>query len=300
VKGSTKQMYIALVLAMIVWGISWPSAKLLTEYSTALHVAFVRFCFTAVGIFIILKSIKVSFVIKKEGWHWLAIGSVLMAAYSYLFFSGLKNGLPGQGGVLVTTMTPVVSYFIALLIQKRKPNWVESIALIVGIIAACFLLHIWDYASEILKSGNIFLMLSVLVWALLSRITANSAQYGSPLAFTWWMYLFCAFILSFFSPWQNTVDLVQKADALFWWNMFFSAVINTGIATTIFFFVTSKLGAERTSMFIYIVPFAAAISSSIVYNERLYWYTVVGGLLGISAVLIINGKKMKARLFNTD
>lgn len=285
-------LYPALALSMVVWGIAWPSAKALSAYSNPIHIAAIRFCFTAVGVFIILKAIKVDLTIQQKGWKWLFIGGCLMAFYSYLFFTGLKFGLPGEGGILVTTMTPVVSYFIALIIQKRKPNTLETLALLVGLIAAFFLLHVWTHAEAIFKSGNLFLLLSCLVWAFLSRITANAAQYGSPLAFTWWMYVFCAIILSFMNPFSMTLDLIQhKATSNFWWNMVFNGVLNTGVATTIFFYVTSKIGAAKTSMFIYIVPFAAAISSAIVFQEKLQWYSVVGGCLGIAAVFIINAKR---------
>jgi drug/metabolite transporter (DMT)-like permease len=284
-------MYPALVLAMIVWGVAWPSAKHLSGYSTPIHIASIRFIFTAVGIFILFKFMKVNFTIKKEGWPWLIVGSLLMACYSYLFFTGIKYGMPGAGGILVTTMTPIISYFIALLIQKRTPNKSETVALTLGLIASVFLLHLWQNADAIFQSGNLFFIASCFLWAFLSRITANSAQYGSPLAFTWWMYLACVFLLFFLSPFSMTIDLLKKGDTLFWMNMFFNGVVNTGIATTIFFFVTSKLGAEKTSMFIYIVPFAAAISSAIFYKENLPWYSVIGGILGITSVVIINWRK---------
>jgi drug/metabolite transporter (DMT)-like permease len=72
--------------------------------------------------------------------------------------------------------------------------------------------------------------------------------------------------------------------------MIFNSVINTGMATTFFFYATSKMGAEKTSSFIYIVPFAAALSSLFFVYETIYWNTIVGGLLGISAVWMINKK----------
>jgi drug/metabolite transporter (DMT)-like permease len=79
---------------------------------------------------------------------------------------------------------------------------------------------------------------------------------------------------------------------MFWGNMLFNGIVNTGIATTFFFYATSKIGAEKTSSFIYIVPFAAAISSYIAIGEIIQWNTIVGGLLGIVAVWVIN-KKIK-------
>jgi drug/metabolite transporter (DMT)-like permease len=104
------------------------------------------------------------------------------------------------------------------------------------------------------------------------------------------MYLLCIIILAFFQN-QHLWEVLQKGDGLFWFNMIFNAVINTGMATTFYFYATSKLGPEKTSTFIYIVPFAAAFSSLVILKETLAWNTIVGGILGIAAVWVINRRR---------
>jgi drug/metabolite transporter (DMT)-like permease len=287
-------LFPALVLSMIVWGLSWPSAKYLTQFGQVIDVAFTRFVVTSIGIFILLKIIKVPLAIAKKGIPLLLLGAALMAGYSLLFFGGVKKGMPGAGGVLVTTMTPIVSYIISLVIAKQKPTINQAIGLIVGLIAACFLLHIWDNVANLFKAGNLFFLCSCVVWALLSRITAVAQRYGNALAYTWWMYVLCAAILSVFADLHLVTNMCANGDYKFWLNLLFNAVLNTGIATTIFFFATTQLGSARTSSFIYIVPFAAAISSWLVYNETIHWYTIVGGLMGISAVWWLNKNKAAA------
>jgi drug/metabolite transporter (DMT)-like permease len=139
------------------------------------------------------------------------------------------------------------------------------------------------------------------VWAILSRITALSVNFGSPLSFSLWMYLLCIIILSLFIDFSSIYHIITTGDTKFWINMTFNGIINTGIATTFFFYATSKIGAEKTSSFIYIVPFAAAISSFIAIGELIKWNTIVGGILGVIAVAIINRKsKSTAVLPNED
>jgi drug/metabolite transporter (DMT)-like permease len=87
--------------------------------------------------------------------------------------------------------------------------------------------------------------------------------------------------------------MLSNGDVIFWGNLIFNAVINTGIATTIFFFATTQMGSARTSSFIYIVPFAAAISSWIIFAEQLQWYTIVGGAFGLCAVWFLNRAKKR-------
>lgn len=279
-----------MVLSMLIWGMSWPSAKVLSVYGKPLEIAFIRFVFTFLSLFIMLHLLKIKLGISRRGLPSLIFASVLIALYSMLFFTGILKGMPGAGGVLVTTMTPIIAYMLALVIKKRKPSGRELSGLIMGFAAGCILLRVWDHSDEILQSGNLFFILSTLVWAVLSRITALSFQYGSPLAFSLWMYLLCIGIIAFFIDMNAIERIVTTGDLKFWLNMLFNGIVNTGIATTFFFYATSKMGAEKTSSFIYIVPFAAALSSFIAIGEIIQWYTILGGVIGILAVWVINRK----------
>jgi drug/metabolite transporter (DMT)-like permease len=228
---------------------------------------------------------------KQHGFVPLGLASIFMAFYSMLFFSGIKHGMPGAGGVLVTTTSPLVAFLYGSLIAKRKLSSQEMIGLFIGLIAGCFLLQLWSRDVQILKSGNLYFLASTIIWTILSRFTSKSNQYGSPLAFSLWMYLLCVIWLAFFVDIKHVWQVVLHGDFKFWFNIIFNGVINTGIATTVFFLATSKLGAEKTSSFIYIVPFAASISSLLFLGEKIKWYTIVGGILGLLAVWVINSKK---------
>jgi drug/metabolite transporter (DMT)-like permease len=275
---------------MIVWGFSWPSSKYLTGFFEILELAFTRFVITLTSVFFILRFLKISLQIEKKGWIYLFFASVLMTSYSILFFKGIQHGMPGAGGVLVTTMTPIFTILVSLFFSKRWPNRKEIYGLLLGFLAATFLLHVWENIGNVFKLGNIYFLVSVFVWIFLSRITSNSRSYGSPLAFTWWIYVLCSFFLSFLVDFSSIRASLAQGNGLFYFNLFFNAIINTGIATTVFFFATSKLGPSKTSSFIYIVPFAAALSSYFFLGEIIQWYTIVGGLIGLLAVFVLNWK----------
>lgn len=281
---------VGIIISMLIWGVSWPSAKVLSRYGAPLEIAFIRFLFTFTGVFVLLKLASVPLRVHKSGFISLGIASVLMAFYSILFFSGIKNGMPGAGGVLVTTLTPFITYILALIITKRIPTMRERIGMLLGICAGAILLSVWNQYEHILESGNLYFLASCIVWAFLSRITSHSSTHGSPLAFSLWVYLSCIVILSFFVNLTNVKNILVYGDAMFWGNMIFNAIVNTGMATTFYFYATSKLGPERTSSFLYIVPFGAVLSSLLFLNETLKWNTVVGGFIGLSAVWIINRK----------
>lgn len=280
-----------IVVSMLTWGMSWPSAKVLTAYGTPMEIAVIRFVFTFLTVLFIMVAKGVPLVVKRNGYVPLAKASILMAGYSYLFLTGLKKGMPGAGGVLVTTTTPLVTFLIAVMLSGRKLITKEIIGLLIGFVAGLFLLKVWVNFDQLMDSGNLFFLASTIVWAFLSRITSKSSSYGSPLVFTMWMYFACIMILACLVDLRSVLSIVQSGDFVFWSNILFNGIINAGLATTFFFYATSKMGAEKASSFIYIVPFAAALSSFLFLNEIVQWNTIVGGFLGIASVYIINKKR---------
>jgi len=72
--------------------------------------------------------------------------------------------------------------------------------------------------------------------------------------------------------------------------LIFSATITTSLATTFYFYATAKIGANKASSFIFLVPLSAAVGSWVILGEVPLWNTIAGGILGIVAVFILNRK----------
>jgi drug/metabolite transporter (DMT)-like permease len=201
-------------------------------------------------------------------------------------------GKAGAGGVLVTILNPIMSYLLMLIISRRKPAKNEAVGLMIGMIAGAILLQLWNPSVHIFTSGNIYFLLASLSWAVLSIFTSKSSKYGSPLAFSLWMYGICTILLLLITSHSEIISVLETGDVYFWGNLFFSATITTALATTFYFVATTKLGASKASSFIFLVPFSAAIGSWVFLGEVPQWHTVIGGMLGIAAVYIINKKSI--------
>jgi drug/metabolite transporter (DMT)-like permease len=292
------QFLIGMLISMFCWGLSWASGKVLSGYGESTSIATIRLSMTFIALLGILFLMKEKMAVKINGWLPLIAASVFMTLYNYLFFEGLTHGKPGAGGVLVTTLNPIISYGIMLMASLRKPTRNEALGLIIGIIAGAVLLKVWDNWNSILSSGNIYFVLATFTWAILSLFTAKSSRYGSPIAYSLWMYGSCSILMLLFSSMSANVALVQSGDAIFWMNMFFSSVVTTAFATTFYFVATARLGAGKASSFIFLVPFSAALGSWIFLQEQPQIHTIIGGLLGIAAVYIINRKNKKEEVKN--
>lgn len=272
------------------WGLSWPSGKVAAAYGSPVTIVLIRYVIVFISFLPIFFFMKAPLMIHKKGIPALIAAGILLSFYTYLFFNGLKNGLAGAGGVLVTTMNPIMAYGIGLILNRKTPSKNEGIGLILGILAGATLLKIWGNIDELFASGNIYFLLAAFVWAVMSRITSKASNYGSSMSFSLWMYLATVMIMLPLVDYTSLQETLTRADSYFWWNIVFSAVFATSLATTYYFYATTTLGPEKASSFIFLVPVSAAVSSWLFLNESLLPHTVVGGVLGIAAVYMINRK----------
>lgn len=287
---SDRVLLIALIASMCIWGISWSSAKVLSAYGNALQIAFIRFLFTFFALLIILKSLKVPLTITKNGYPWVIGAGIFMSLYGFLFFKGLQNGLSGAGGVLVTTINPLFAYALGSIINRNIPSRNEKIGLLLGIIAGAVLLKIWLRLDGLLASGNLFFLCAAITWAAMSKISSRANLYGNSLAFSLWMHLVGTSIVFCFVDIQEIATILQTGDSLFWGNILYFSTINSAFATTCYLFSAARLGAEKASGFIFLVPCGAAFSSWLFLGEAVTLTTLIGGAIGVLAVMVMNGK----------
>lgn len=247
-----KNIYIYLVLAMVCWGISWPSSKILTLYSDPITLMFLKFFISALSLFplffILKEKIFFSPLILKP----LFMATIFIVLYNLFFFYGLQNGFAGIGGIVVTGSNPIFTFLIVAFIDKIKIPKKKKIALILGIIGIAITINIGKFEfKELIDGGNLLFLLASLSWSLLTIFSTNAKQYLNTIFFTIYLYILSS-ILSylFFIDYPHLVEIF-KFDFVFWLNLFFVTVITTGIATTIYFKASNILGASAASSFIF-------------------------------------------------
>ncbi len=287
-----------LILAMISWGFSWPIAKMIA-HSVPIHVlVFWRFLMTFLSVIPLMFFLKIPFSLKSgKDYFDVLIGGIVYLLYNQFFFLGLEKGLPGAGGVLVTTLNPIVTFFIVALVLRRGISKRQSIGLFFGLIGGLTILKVWELNLEkLISSGNAFFLIASFVWALLSLNSQRSGKSMSPIAYSFYVYgigSLIEFLISFKDPaFLHVWDL----DGHFWLSIFYLSVISTTFGTTVYFYAATRLGSDIASSFIFIVPLSAYISSLLIMDELFQIPVIVGGCFAIIAVYLINSGKRQINI----
>ena len=282
---------------MVVWGISWPSAKAISGIAPQEILVFWRFFPSFLGMCIIVVYKKIDISISVKSFFLLVICGTLIAIYNSMFFMGLNLGLATIGGILVTTLIPVFTFLITLLFTKRKLKNTEKIGLVFGIIGGLTLIKFWDISfDKLLLSGNLFFLIASVLWAFLTILSNKTQKKVHAFVFSFYIFGVASIIYFFLSfPHKIFFNIASYSSISFWLNIFYLSIISNVFATTIYFVGISKLGSQKASSFIFLVPIISVSSSILLLGEKLEFITIIGGAFSVFAVFLINysinGKK---------
>lgn len=277
-----------MVMSMIIWGGSWVSAKIVAARLSPELLSFWRFFLSFISFVPLLFWLRIPVSMSKANLGYCASGAIFMGAYMFLFFKGLQYGYAGAGGVLVTSMIPLMTLILSFFFLKRRAKRKDLAGLFLGLSGAAILLRVWELdTSLLLKSGNIFFLICPVLWGI---VTISSQKAGAGISS--YLFSFAAYgiasLLYLPSALLHGIGAVFQQDAVFWFNLFFLSVVSGSFATTVYFIAAERLGSYRTSSFVFIVPSSAMLLSWFFLGEAPAPSTILGGSISVAAVYLIN------------
>ena len=280
-----------MVFAMITWGYSWVGAKILGPYGHVSTKIFLRFFFASIALIPILLKYHIPFRIDKKGFIFILWNSISLCSYNYFYFKSTHMGLAGVGGVLVTTLNPILtSLFVFSFLDRSSAKLKEFVGLIMGLAGGGIIMRLWEMdIALMISSGNIFYILASCSWVSVTIASQKSKTHIHFLTYSFWSFLSASlFSLSFCEI--ESISQTINYDSIYWLNIFLLSIVVMSFANTMYFFASSKIGAVKASSYIFVVPLTAIIFSKIILNEQILYTTVLGGVLSVVAVYLINRK----------
>ena len=283
-----------LILAMFLWGGGWTALKILTVELPMDIIVFWRFFIMSISFLPILYFLKAPLKLNKSNLKYIAGSSILNIAFMVSSFFGIKYGLAGSGGVIITTLSPVMTFLLVALIFKRRLQNLQYFGLSIGIIAGVIMLQLNDL-SLFLNGSNIYFLACAIIWAGVTLLSQHSQKHIHPIHYSFVISLI-ATVITFIYSFNSDLLIVFEQDSKFWIALIYLAVFGQTIATTIFFMASGKLGSEKTSSFMFLVPLFALISAWLILDEPIQTHIIIGGTISIIAVYFINKRKNDGKI----
>jgi len=296
--------FIAMLFAMSFWGGAWVSAKKISLAVTPDVIVFLRFFLTFVSFFVLLLFSRREnrYRVSPNKILWILIPALFYVLYNRFFFEGIKIGLAGKGGVIVTTLNPLFTFILTITFLKHTVSRLQIFGLCVGLTGGIILLEFWNINyTELVKSGNLYFVTCALTWALVTIMTQYAQKEFDLITYCFYLYGVMTFI-SFFLTRIESLAALWNQNPVFWAHVLFLSLGAITYSTTVYFYASKKLGSNRASSFTFIVPFTAVSLSWLFLNETPSIYTIAGGLLALLAIYIINFQSFfsKMRAYRND
>ncbi len=275
-----------LILAMFFWGAGWPALKVLTYNLPVEVVSFWRFFLMIFAFIPVLIFIEKPLVFNKEALKYIIPSAVLNVLFMIFAFIGVQKGFAGSGGVIITTLSPVLTFLLVSLVFKKHPPKMQIVGLIIGFVGGLVMLKVTELVGD-LNGAEFYFFLCALVWAVLTLISQQSQTVIHPVHYSFYIAV-VATVIFFFIALPYKVMAVMDEGLGFWSALLYLAVFGQTIATTIYFVASGKLGSSQASSYMFLVPVFALLTSFVLLGEHVEWQVVLGGAVTLFGVYLIN------------
>jgi drug/metabolite transporter (DMT)-like permease len=312
-KGTRAKALFALALVCFFWGTTWIASKEGVRHMPALQLAGIRQ--------LIAGTLYVSFFLYKKvplprGKEWIPI-----LVLSFLNFI-MSNGLSTWGvkyisaglGSIMGAIFPLWLVIIGLFMSKEKLPRKALIGLLLGFGGVCIIFreHLHDFLVPDFRFGILLSLIATWTWAFATLYTKKQAVNFNPYFSLGLQMIISGIILTTVTgvggaiyadagnihankysipltsiPWQS------------WAAIGYLVIFGSLIAFICYLYALQNLPTEQASIYAYINPMVAVIFGSLVFNERITPYIIIGGLVTLLGVYLVN-KAFKANMASAE
>ena len=287
--------YLKLLFAMLVWGGTFTSARLLGNELDPAISAFLRFLLASSFMLLLLyfKEGRLPAITKRQFLPILGMGLTGITLYNLLFFYGLVHTEAGRGS-LITATNPLLTALGATFIFKEKFTPIRIFGFLLCIFGAILIISKGDFSTLLndgIGKGELAFIGCAFSWAAYTLIGRFMSDKLSSLAVI--AYASCTGTVILFFAALNA-DLFGAIGVLTLnasENLLYLSLLATVIGFVWFQDGVKTLGAAKAAVFIYFMPVSAVFWAWLILDEKFTLILAIGATLVISGIYLVNKKE---------
>jgi drug/metabolite transporter (DMT)-like permease len=282
--------HVKLLIIAAIWGLGWVAGRVAARDIPPFTAGWARYIL-AVGCFLVFLKVTKQWVLpNKKQWKLIvAIGFLSTFLYQAFFMYGMKWTAAGDASLMIT-FNPLFTAILAVpfLGEKFDKRLASGLLLAVtGVAVLAWYSPNVDIPVNERLLGDALIGLSALSWAC-TTILMKKAMTGedamSPLHLTVWSSVAGLVIQTPAAIWEySQVGFPTNASIEAWSWLAFLAIFSTVLSYVWFADGIKKIGASKTSFYVYLVPIFGIFSGWLLLDEKL------GISLAVSFILIAGG-----------
>jgi drug/metabolite transporter (DMT)-like permease len=283
-----KKGYIAIMLAVIPWGLSFLNTKIALQALEPMTLAFFRFLLALSLVGIVAIITKKDLRIKKEDIkYFLLAGGVGITIYFYFENNGVKYIEPAAASMILAAL-PIATIFAESIFDKRKLNKKLILSGLVSLVGVLIIISN-DLSIEGLMAGDgligyLMMFAAIGAWIVYSLSTKILFDKYPQFTIVFYQFVFGTILaIPFVLLENNNFELVTSVTVL---NVVLLGVFSSGVGFFAYNYAMKHLGVSKSSLFINFIPLVTIIASYFYYGSLIGIEQIIGGLLIVSSVLM--------------
>jgi drug/metabolite transporter (DMT)-like permease len=284
---SNAKIYFLMVLCTIFWAGAFIAAKLSSPFIPAFTLTFLRFSIATLILYIIIKYKRQSIhkLTKKDIPAFLFTGLVGMFGYHVLFFMAVKHTTAINSSIIGAS-NPIITAILSIIFLKDKLTYKRFIGILLSFIGVFLTLTNADI--NLIKSfsfniGDLIMLLAVLMWASYGVFSKWVMPRYSPIALTYYSFLFCTILIIPFAIYEMPWKLIDSIPYYSYIAVVYMSIFPSVIGYLVQQLSIKQIGPSKTSIFINLVPLFSIVLSILILKETL------NPVKFLTAILIILG-----------
>ena len=291
--------YVFLFLTVTFWAGNFVVGKFASLYNVPpFSLNFYRWFFA----WLILAPFTLPEILKKKDYIinnyklFIVLGVTSITIFNSIVYYSL-NFTQVISGVLMISTIPVMIMFFSSILKIEKTNIFQIIGVILSFLGVIII--ITKANLEILKNlnfnkGDITMVIAMFSWALYSTLLKKQKYEISQLSL---LQVVMSFGLVFLIPVyfiEYQLGFRITLDKPFILILSY-VVLLPGLASFILWIKgISMIGANRSGVFLHLMPILSAIMAMIIFNEKFMFYHMLGACFIITGILLSNKKVRNA------
>jgi drug/metabolite transporter (DMT)-like permease len=282
--------YTLLVLTALFWAGNWVIARGLQGHMSPIAMAFWRWL-AALAIlvpFVARPMLRERGVIRRSWKILLLLGVIGVAGFNTLTYTGLKY-TTATNGVLLNSIIPVLVIAIGALFLREKVSARQLAGVLTSLCGVLTIVARGDpdtLAHFRLNPGDLWVLSAMFAWAVYTVCLRWRPRELSSTAFTGTLITIGVVCLLPVFAWDY-----EGGSRTQWGPVTLGAVAYFAIFPSVlayFFWNTAvaRVGGERASTFLHLMPLFGAVLSAVFLGESLLWYHYAGALLIFSGIFV--------------
>lgn len=287
-------IYIAALLAMFFWGMSFVWTSIVFEYYPPITTIFLRLVISSTFLFIILAISGFLKKIRKE--HLLLfLASAIFNPFFYFLGEnyGLKHSSASISAVVIATI-PVFTPFAAWILIREKVSTLNIAGIVISFVGILVMLIEPDLSFSADPKGIALLFMAVFSAVIYSILLKKLMRFYTAVNLIAWQNLAGAILflpLFLFLDLDEFISVVPDSRLIF--SLCSLAILASSLAFILFATSIKHLGVSKANVYSNLIPVITAIASYYILDEIFTGNKIAGIIIVIFGVIITQINKLK-------